>query len=436
MRRLLVLITVAAVLASCGAARVSPSPVPSASQTASPAPSVSPSASPSTSPAPQPDHAVVYFARDRLPPVASHVDAAAAGATAEARVLSRLVALFGATAPAGTFNTTATSGARPKSARTLGDLVTVDFTVPGGDWGVGGSSSVRAFVQQIVYTATEEPGLRRALILENGAQAVIGGEGLVIDHPATRDDVLGYRTAAVREPVVWRSDTPLASAPVTSRVSVDAVSPALVRFVVDAGLSGAAAKRSLGFSASVMANDESAFPEMGKWVLSLAVPGATANEPALRVVDRTPLRTVRASSNANGVRYELGLDDLRPWRVTLLYEPLRVVVDLGGDPDAVGTNIALYQPSFGATVRGGDHLTGLIRAFEGRFEYRLRDARGTIVVDDFATASLGTSELWGTFDVPIPATLPPGAASAEILLRSPRDGEVSESVSVSFQISR
>jgi len=43
-----------------------------------------------------------------------------------------------------------------------------------------------------VFTASEEPGIVRVLITQNGGlQAIIGGEGLVVDRPQTRRGLLG-----------------------------------------------------------------------------------------------------------------------------------------------------------------------------------------------------------------------------------------------------
>lgn len=378
------------------------------------------------------EHAVVYLARDRLPPVAVHAESASASVTAEARIRSRLVALFSAQATSGLFNAALSSRARPERVRVDGDLATVDFAVPGGDWGVAGSTGVRAFIQQLVFTATEEPGIRRVLLTENGAQAVIGGEGVVIDHPVTREDVTGYRANAMNESLTWRTE-PRPPVTVTSHISVDEVAPGVARFVIDTGLRGADAKASLGFTARVMRNDERAFPDLGKWVLAVSVPDARTSDDPFRAVGRTPVVAVGATSTASAVRYDIGLADQRPWRVAMLYEPLRVVVDIGGDPDAVSANIALYQPPFGARVRQGGLVSGMIRAFEARYEYRITDASGRVLVDEFATASLGTAEMWGSFSLPLPP-LPTGNVSLEILLRSPKDGEVSESVFTSLAV--
>ena len=70
--------------------------------------------------------------------------------------------------------------------------MTIDYRVPEDDWGVNGSASLRALVQQVVFTASEEPGIVRVLITQNGGrEAVIGGEGLVVDRPQTRRGLLG-----------------------------------------------------------------------------------------------------------------------------------------------------------------------------------------------------------------------------------------------------
>lgn len=432
MRRLLLAAVTVALVAACGAAvpATSPTPVPTgvvASPTATPATTATPAVA-------TVDHAVVYFARDRLPPVAAHIDGAGSGSTAEARVGSRLVALFSAVAPTGLFNTTLAVKARPGVVRIDGDLATVDFVVPLGDWGTAGSAGTRAFIQQIVYTASEEPGIRRVLITENGQQAVVGGEGVVVDHPVAREDVAGYDAATVSQSFTWRTEPRSAPVAITTRIFPE-FAPAMARFVIDTGLRGVDAKASLGINIHLMRTDERAFPDLGKWTLSVAVPDARTTDPDLRVTDAAPLRAVRATNMASGVRYDIGVDDARPWRVAMTYEPLSIVVDYGGEPNAVSTNIALYQPTFGATVRPGQPMAGLIRAFEARYEYRWLDARGTVLVSDFATASLGTAEMWGVLTLAVP-DLPNGPVTLELRIRSPRDGSVAESVYTALTVAR
>ena len=422
--RTLAALTVATALAAaaCGGT-VSPTPSPSASASASPSPSAS------ASPGAGVDHSVVYFARDRMAPVAVHVAGAGLGATAEARIRSRLDALFTAVAPNGVFNTALSARATPGGVRVDGALATVDFAVAVPMWGVGGSAGTLAFIQQLVYTITEEPGIRSALITENGHEALIG-EGIVIDHPATRERVSGYVPGST-EAMTWRTEPRQKPVSLEIRRSIDTYTPGLARFVFDTGLRGADAKADLGFTVTVRQNDERISRDLGKWVLTVSIPGAVTDEPPTSIVDRTPVRGVATMVGDAGVRYDIGLDDLRPWRTAMLYEPLRLVVDIGGDPGAVSPNIALYKPAFGTTAMPGAAFSGMIRAFEAQFEYRIRDARGTLITA-YARGSIGTAELWGTFDVQLP-TLPPGGTTLEIILRSPKDGEISESVFTSFE---
>lgn len=140
------------------------------------------------------DHTVAYYARDQGGPVAMFLPGAGAGTTAEERISSRLVALENGPAHAGAdaFNVVAPMKAHLQQVTIADDLVTIDFRVPADDWGVNGSASLRALVQQLVFTASEEPGIVRVLITQNGGrQAVIGGEGLVIDRAQTRLGLLG-----------------------------------------------------------------------------------------------------------------------------------------------------------------------------------------------------------------------------------------------------
>lgn len=132
----------------------------------------------------------VYLARDLAPPLRVIVAGAARGDTVDARVRSRLQALAVAPPPAamGAFNVLSGMKARLATVTVAGDLARVDYTVPPEGWGIDGSASLRAFVQQIVFTATEEPGVGRVLVTENGGRlAIVGGEGLVIDHPQSRE---------------------------------------------------------------------------------------------------------------------------------------------------------------------------------------------------------------------------------------------------------
>ncbi len=142
----------------------------------------------------RPDHSVAYFARDLDVPVAVFLEGAGLGASPEERIRSRLAALENGPARVepDAFNVVATMRARLRSVTIAGDLVTIDYLAPDGDWGVNGSASLRALVQQLVFTASEEPGIVRVMITQNGEPgSVIGGEGLVVDRPQTRRGLLG-----------------------------------------------------------------------------------------------------------------------------------------------------------------------------------------------------------------------------------------------------
>lgn len=414
------------VVASCGSAVVPATASPIATPTATS------SHTPTASELPRAvDHDRVYFSRDRLPPVAAHVDGAGRGPTAEARILARLRALYEARAPAGLYNAVAPTKARPQVVTVSGDLATVDFAVPGGDWGTAGSAGTRAFIQQLIYTASEEPGIRRVLITEHGGQAIIGGEGVVIDHPATRDEVAGYSFRASLDAMTRSapSTTPVA---VTARLSLEDDVRALTRLVVAAD---AMTTDGIAFTARMMPNDETANPELGKWLLVVDLPNASTSESAgLTIVDRTPVRGVRLMAQAGGLHYEIGLDDLRPWRTAIVDGPPRLVVDVGGDPLATSPNIALYTPVFGTALTAGGTVAGLVRAFEAQYEYRIRDARNEIVASGFGTASVGTSQLWGAFAFALPR-VPAGPVTLEVFLRSARDGEIGESAVTSLRVS-
>jgi spore germination protein GerM len=141
------------------------------------------------------DRSGVYFARDQQAPVLVFVEGnAGTGATPEDRIKSRLLTLAGTRsqpAAPGAFNVLPLVKAEIATISKTGDLVKIDYTVPGDDWGINGSATLKAFVQQVVYTATEEPGTAQVLITQNGGRlAIIGGEGLTISQPQTRASVL------------------------------------------------------------------------------------------------------------------------------------------------------------------------------------------------------------------------------------------------------
>jgi hypothetical protein len=393
--------------------------------------------SPTPTPTPRPtgtplpgdlNHSVVYCGRDGAPPFAIAVSDVS-GANAEERITERLQGLE-KLQPLGPTQDGPCPMGFPSSARVAGvtvqgDTVTVDYTAPNGQWNVDGAALIHALVQEIVYTASEEPSIRRVLITENGGQrAVIGGEGLVFSDPLTREGSLGY---AVKADASFNMDGE-ATGTATTRWSVDQVAPGLARFVIEVQ-SQAEPK----VTVRAQQNDERANPDLGKWSLYIEVAGAT-HTPGSQVIDKTPLRSVQTVTAAGtAARYVLGLDDLRPWRVALIPgNPARIVVDIGGPFANVTSNVAVYSAEVTAHQI---HLVGAARAFEAHVSWRLKDASGRQLSNGGTTASIGTSAFFGTFDTTI--TVPSsysGRATLEVFLVSAQDGSDKDLVAIPLQI--
>jgi len=306
-----------------------------------------------------------------------------------------------------------------------GDVAKVEFDLNPG-WGVRGSAQSLALVQQLVYTITEEPGINRALITEKGKpNAVI--DQLVVDKPLSREDVFGYAapgpSGAANSVASDGTSTPGAS--LTTSYSVDSVSPGLARFVVTiSGPQGAAAEVP-SFSAYLDRTEQADF---GKAALYLQVAAEPSTTLGLTVVDRSPLRAIRATRGfgsplaVGGAAFVLGLDDARPWRVFTLSNPARIVIDIGGAPQATSDSVAVYSPRAGTTIGHVVTISGAARAFEAHVTWRVKDTGGRVVANGFTSASI-FGPIWGTFDtsITIPANVS-GNVILEIFWPSPKDG--------------
>jgi immunoglobulin-like protein involved in spore germination/sporulation and spore germination protein len=420
---------------------------------ASPTPPAGLSSAPTPSPAvasPNQDRTWVYFARDGLPPVGAYVVGASLLETSpESRIASRITALGIAAArkeaPAGATNQLPQDKSGGISVRVQGEVATVEFD-PSNDWGVRGSAQTLALLQQLVYTITEEPGIRRALIIERGKpNAVI--DQLVIDKPLAREDVLGYSAAASPESIEDAGDGTVADI-VDWRASVDDVAAGLGRFVVELKPTNTTEPRPYPkFSATLERPIQEKRTDDGKWVIRVELPDATWQQPQgeafhccpFKPIATTPIRQISAYPlGANpaplpgsgtqgggayrGVGFAITLDDARPWRVTVLHNPLRLVVDVGGTPEAVSDSVAVYSPRAGVISRTFA-ISGLARAFEATVSWRIKDPAGREVAKGFTTASIGTSPVWGSFQTT--ATIPSsvsGNLTLEVFWASPRDG--------------
>lgn len=401
------------------------------------------------------DRIWVYFARDGLPPSGGFTTGTFDDGRPESRILSRLSALRQAKTglPPGTTNPFAPPTPTQSGSSTFGmaigliqgDLAAVEFDVSSG-WGVRGSAQSLALLQQLVYTITEEPGVRRTLITEKGKpNAVI--DQLVIDKPLSREDVFGYSSGAVPQSIEDAGDGTVADI-VDWRASVDEVAPGLGRFVVELKPTTSTEPRPYPkFTARLERPTQEKRTDDGKWIIRVELPDAIWQQAQgeafhccpLKLIDKTPIRQVAAYPlGANpaplpgpgtqgggayrGVGFGITLDDARPWRVSVLHNPLRLVVDVGGTPQATSDSVAVYAPRAGATSRTVT-ISGLARAFEATVSWRIKDPAGRDVAKGFTTASIGTSPVWGSFQTT--ATIPSnvsGNVTLEVFWASPRDG--------------
>jgi hypothetical protein len=423
-------------------AGVAASPSASASATATPAATATASPTPlPTIATGLPDHFRVYFARihDGRPPLGAHVDNAGVGATPAERIASRLAALEKAPAPNGSENVFPRNsgiGLATGSSRVTvsGDLATVDYVVPGGNWKVPGSSQSLALVQQLVYTATEEPGIRRLVVTVNGGQRATFDQ-IVWDKPLSREDVFLYSFVAglgMNNGISYGGDD--SAAHVGARLAGYDTTPAgAVVLLEGRGPNGQKADLP-SFNAWLEKSDDTT-PIGAKYTIYVELQwsgGGSSNGAAdAIIIDQTPLRAI--TTNGNNV-FRIELDDARPWRVSYI-DNSRIAVEIGGDPRATSERIAVSAPKAGDRVTGQIRVTGSARVFEANVVWRLRDASGTAVANGHFLTNLGTSAVWGQFDqrLAIPATVH-GNVTLELYEASAKDGSEQGLVAVPLSV--
>lgn len=423
-----------------GVATPDASATPTVSATSGP--SVQPTAVPASC---APELTRVFFARDQLPPVAGMVRGTCGGRPGVVDQISgRLTALLGARpedVPSGAFNATgrAPTGGRQSTTSTSmtvdGDLATVEIGVDPA-WAARGAAQSQALVQQLIYTITEVPGIRRAKLKDPGKQTFTIDQ-LVVDKPLTREDVFGYARSGAAD----RIESGGTVVPATLSAKVDYVQTGgpgqPVRLVIDLAPRQPVAGGSWlpDFVASIR---QASVTSTAKYELEVAIKGGTDTTTLDQVIEVTPLRYVAVQGTNDAMTYRLGLDDARPWRVSITpwqNGAMRLYVDIGGVPGTVNQNIAVYSPINGQTVIGSITIAGAARVFEANVVWRLRDASGREVANGFTTATNGTSPVWGSFQTsaPIPAGLS-GQATLEVFWGSPRDGSAQDVVSLPLTI--
>lgn len=417
--------------------QVATSPSPTAGMSPGPSSTTAP-ASPVT-----PVPVLVYFGRDGLPPVAGTVQAPPLAIAPADRIRDRVIALL--TTPASEAPSPATNAVSVRrsradtqptvrvSAQISGDLATVDIDISSG-WQIRGAAAAQAAVQQLVYTITEESGIRRATINSNGMPATI--DQLTLGKPLTREDVAGYSVPAERSLTI---DDEQRAATATTNVSNEVVAPALGRLTIE--LRPTTPVQGGFWSPRLRAELLPTIPgSRSKWALSVTLPGVTDPRSGslqgagpFQEVDGSPIQGLRIRNEASGVTYELFLVDARPWRIALergANGTMRVLVDVGGHPSMVANNTAVYAVQGGPGRQAGLGVFGVARAFEATVNWRLRDRTGREVAKGFTNASIGTSPYYGTFEflVQLPPSLDGG--TLDVYQASPRDGSDTDKVSI------
>jgi Immunoglobulin-like domain of bacterial spore germination len=264
------------------------------------------------------------------------------------------------------------------------------------------SSSVtttpRATATASATTAPIEPPARKAPVASEGTGNANAGNSETIE---------GAGDGVTAEVVDWRA-------------SDNDVAPGLGRFVVELKPTNTTEPRPYPKLVAKLENDPK---RSGQWLIRLELP-ETKSEQAqgTKTVGASPiLQTAQYSLTADrGVGFSISLDQARPWRVGVLHDPLRVVVDIGGA--TTSDSIAVYSPRAGETSRNVT-ISGFARVFEATVSWRIKDAAGHEVAKGFTNASIGTSALWGSFQTTatIPANVS-GNVTLEVFWASPRDG--------------
>ncbi|MDP9281697.1 MAG: Gmad2 immunoglobulin-like domain-containing protein [Chloroflexota bacterium] len=409
------------------------------------APVATASASPTTAPAAQ---IRVFFVRDLLPPVSALINGRLNEVSRESRIDSRITAMRGAPAtsvPSGASNPIsliAPRGATGSSSLGLqvtvnGDVATVEFDVTTG-WGVRGSAQSLALLQQLVYVITEEPGIRRARILDMGKNnAVI--DGLVVDQALSREDVTDYDTLGSTKPALGYGDANAAAArKLTTRTSVETIAPGLARIEIESDLQNISPTVSYpDFKVEVFENDETAKPLGGKWRMVVTVNG-TDTVTGTQTINKSPLRSIVATSpkglGTPETVYEIGLDDLRPWRTAIAFNPFRIIIDIGGDPRTIFDSNAVNSPAYGATVGATFQVSGVAHNFEAHVDIIVRDDREKEIL---RTSTTGTNccDPGGTFTATV--RLPAGTTGKiylEVYEGSARDGSVTKLIRIPLTV--
>ena len=205
MRRLLSVLLAAAVLATVAVGCtpvVPPTPTPTIpATTGTPPATVSPAPATSTPVPAAPVTVKTYFAyHEKMQPAAR---ALPAGTTAVLKgALEALLAGPTAAEKAAGLVTMVPAGTTLRDVTLSGHVAVVDFSAAFASG--GGSLSMTDRLAQVVYTATQFPGVTSVTLKLGGKTIkVLGGEGIMVDHPRTRKSCEGETPAILIDRPAW-----------------------------------------------------------------------------------------------------------------------------------------------------------------------------------------------------------------------------------------
>jgi hypothetical protein len=288
MKRLLTGLLVAALAATVvGGCTPTPTPGPTVTPTTTPIPTETTSPATTT---PPPDTSAgpvalkVYFAlNEKMQPAAR--TAPAGTKTVLKAALESLLAGPTASEKSGGLSTMIPKGTKLLGVTIAANVAIVDFNSKFASG--GGSLSMFDRLAQVVYTATQFPGVEAVTFKLNGKTVkVFGGEGIILDKPRTRKACESETPAILVDDPAWRGTLTEGDTIKGSANVFEAVFHIEIR---DAG-------GKLVFSDTVTAT--SGTGTRGTWSVAPSLPGAKAGVGSIRVFadspkDGTPVDVVK-----------------------------------------------------------------------------------------------------------------------------------------------
>lgn len=144
--------------------------------------------SPTPSPSPSPQTATVYVVAPDRPPLAVTAEVPPLGDSVVARVFARVAGLEDLEPPEGYLNLVARTSARlVQVTNDEPNVISLWFEVTDGDWGIT-AEEAPLFLEQLVWTATEEPGIELIRFLQNQGFEAARIDGVLANYEMRRED--------------------------------------------------------------------------------------------------------------------------------------------------------------------------------------------------------------------------------------------------------